>query len=190
MLKKNVLLFVLTLLFFYGYSQAKIGKVYGVSLGDSKYSVENGIKAQGKIGEWKYSSSSQQDYYHITNAKIGGCIFDVGNFFFTNNELCYVVFASGETSTVDPSHPSNPLAQFENKARNYRLTFEELADLLNDKYGTPFQYSSNMIVWKEGGRKIALEYRYSKENFGYGWYDVQTGVSLKYEIIGTSSGNY
>lgn len=190
MLKKSTLLFLLSMLIMNGHSQSKIGDVYGVSLGDSKYSVESGIKAQGKNGEWKYSSSSQMDYYHITNVKIGNCWFDTGNFFIKDNKLCRVVIGSGDHSTLDPSHPSNPLAKFENNASKYRRNFEELADLLNDKYGTPFQSSSNMIVWKDDGRKIVLKYSYSKEKNMFGGYDVGTGVSLIYEIIDVSQGNY
>lgn len=174
-----------------GFSQSKIGRFYGVNLGDSKSAIERGVDSQGKTGTWKYSSSDHCDYYSVQYPKIAECVFDRANFYVNEIGLFKAVFSSADGGMyMDPNHPANPVGKFNAKARECRSTFETLADKLSDKYGVPFQSSDSRIVWKNNGRKVTLEYEYKKDRNQFGTYDAHTRVALTYEIIDISSGNY
>ncbi len=162
--------------------------VYGVSLGDEKYKVENVLENKDKKINYG-TTKAGIEYLKITSPNIGGVTFEGCNFYFNEvDELYRVTFYSSDAGTGTPGMPWE--ARFRRKAQECKNGFLTMSQNLTSKYGRPSTYSDTKAIWQKGNERITLEYEYQYENTQYGAIDSAVGVWLTYEIIDFNEVDY
>ncbi len=173
-------------------AQSSIGSFYGMKLGDTKESVVNGVRSQGKTGVWK-TSKNGNPYYLVTNPKLGSCTFKEATFSMNNGKLssaCFISYTGGAMSTIDlPGIPSG-YPGFLRTAENYENIFQTMKNDFIYKYGRPVINSDEKCVWRSGKNEILLGYELIDEETAYSGRNVFVKVYVQYQIINSSNSNY
>ena len=162
---------------------------YGVTLGDSKYVVEDIL--QGKGDKIKYSTNKLgEDVLAVSSPSIGGVNFDRVSFIFNKaNKLRMISFWSSDSrGTGTPGMPWE--AEFHRKASKCKNAALTMSQNLTLKYGEPISYTENKAIWQFGNQRITLDYIYIYQYDSYGWIDHEVSVSLQYSIIDTANADY
>ena len=162
---------------------------YGVSLGDSKYVVEDELESKGK--KIKYSTNKYgEEIYRVSNPSIGGVYFDSVSFVFNDeNKLRLISFyASDPRGTGTLGMPWE--AEFKRQAAKCKNAFLTMSQNLVLKYGEPIAYSDSTAMWQIGDQRITLDYKYVYQYDQFGWIDHEVSVSLQYSIIDLNSADY
>ncbi|MBE6339014.1 MAG: hypothetical protein E7068_09490 [Lentimicrobiaceae bacterium] len=150
---------------------------FGVSLGQSQYSVEDYFDNNGiKYSEKEIESADSR--LEINQPQMAGVKFKVGCFDFVDDKLVKSRFSSssGGATRYDTPYYSN----FLNYARDLTNKCEIVAKKLMSKYGEPTIVTDNIIEWHIGNCIIELEYEYQHNDMGYGGVDVWVALHLRY----------
>ena len=123
--------------------------VYGVTLGDSKYKVQNVLENKGKSIKKNRTKEGIQ-YFKVTNVNIGGADFASASFNFDNNGTLYKVgiYSQSSGGLGSPGMPWEN--EFRRLAKSNEYLFMTMSQNLKMKYGEPTVESDNRIVWKIG----------------------------------------
>ncbi len=152
---------------------------YGVSIGDSKYSVKSSLENQN-VKFTEETTKSGNKVFRINKPSIAGIKFDIGSLVFENGYLSsgtFVFMADGGVG--NPGMPWE--SEFLNRAQRLAGYYEMLYQKLYGKYGTPVIDTDNYVEWQKGNTKICLTFDFKYEQDAYGWIDHFVYLDLKYE---------
>lgn len=150
---------------------------FGVSLGQSQYSVEDYFDNNGiKYFEEEFKGRTRLE---VTRPQIEGVKFDSAGFTFDNNKLSVAKFLcmpkGGTTTYGTPFY-----IEFLNYAETLANKFEIVVKKLMSKYGNPTLTTDTSVEWHIGDCIIEVEFVFENEDAGYGCIMANTGFHLKY----------
>lgn len=150
---------------------------FGVSLGQSQYSVENYFDDNGiRYSEEEIETADSR--LEINQPQMAGVKFKVGCFDFVDDKLVKSRFSSYDGAVTRYDSPYYP--KFLTIARDLANKYEIVAKKLMSKYGSPTIVTNNIIEWHLGNCIIELKYIYEHDDMGHGAVLLDTGLHLRY----------
>lgn len=185
-MKRNIIILLLL------YSMSILSQnlsVYGVSLGEKKYIVENILVGKGKTIKYDKTDDGRV-FLRIDSPILGEVKYGFANFYIDKNNLVNkIIFVlHGDAGLGAPNGPW--ASGFRQQSIACERAFITMFGTLKMKYGEPNIESKNNIVWIKKNQRISLEwtYRYDKDAMGWIIFDVRT--ALVYEKIDVHSSDF
>ena len=162
---------------------------YGVSLGDSKYTVERVLVNKDK--KVKYDTSSKgEECITISYPSIASVTFDMASFTFDKNDKLHrICFSSADYGAYGmPGAPWEAI--FRSKTEECKNIFLVMSQNLILKYGNPTVSSNQSAIWQMGNKRIELEYTYYYNYNQYNTIDSGVRVGLTYSVLDVTNSDF